>query len=87
MFEKFRPVGKRLLLKLLEKAEHKKTSAGIIVNTYIDGNREALVVACGDKISSIKVNDKVYFCYMNSVRLDEEYVVIDEDHILGVIQE
>ena len=84
-----KPLRNQVVLKKYE--EENKTNSGIILSVE---NKKlpsvAVVVAKGSKVESeIKVNDKVVYKEYSGtkVTLDEvEYIVIEEEDILAVIE-
>jgi len=95
--KKFTPLQDRILVKRLEEKEMKK--GGIIIpDTAKEKPQEAEVIAVGPgKVTKdgtrqpmgVKVGDKILFGkYSGSeVKLDdEEYLIMREDDILGVIE-
>lgn len=88
---KIRPVGERLVLKAIKKEE--KTSSGILMpDSAVEKPVYAEVVAISKEIGdkNIKVNDKVVYTKYKGTSIkdgDEEYILIDLEDILGVIEE
>jgi len=97
---KIKPLGNRVVLKVLEAKE--KTKGGIILpDTAKEKPQEAEVVAVGTgkktedgKVLplSVKVGDKVlcndsYSSSKKEITLDgQEYLIIKEDDILGIVE-
>jgi chaperonin GroES len=94
---KFRPLGDRILVQRLEGEE--KTKGGIIIpDTAKEKPQEGKVIAVGKgkvtddgKLQPVEVSpgDKVLFGkYSGSdIKLDgEEYVIIRQDDVLGVLE-
>lgn len=94
---KLRPLGDRLLVKALEEKEVKK--GGIIIpDTAKEKPQEGEVVAVGpgkvddkgNKIAMhVKVGDRVvYGKYSgNEIKIgDEEYMIMNEDDVYGVVE-
>lgn len=88
---KIRPIGERLVLKAIKKEE--KTSSGILMpDSAVEKPVYAEVVAISKEIGdkNIKVNDKVVYTKYKGTSIkdgDEEYILIDLEDILGVIEE
>ena len=95
--KKFKPLQDRILVKRLEEKETKK--GGIIIpDTAKEKPQEAEVVAVGPgKVTkdgklqpmSVKVGDTILFGKYsgNEVKLgDEEYLIMHESDVLGVLQ-
>ncbi|MCL5048294.1 MAG: co-chaperone GroES [Firmicutes bacterium] len=82
-----RPLGGRVLLKLLE--EESMTSSGLVIpDTAKEKPQQGEVVALGDDEDiKVKVGDKVLFPkYLGTeTRLDStDYLIIDAGELLGV---
>ena len=88
---KIRPIGDRLVLKSIKKEE--KTSSGILMpDSAVEKPVYAEVVAISSEIKdkNIKVNDKVVYSKYKGTSIkdeDEEYILIDLEDVLGVIEE
>jgi chaperonin GroES len=95
---KIRPLGDRILVKRAEKTDEKSAGGIIIPDSAKEKPQEAEVIAVGNgktldngqvKAVDVKVGDKVLFSkYSGSdVKVDgEEWLIIREDDILGVVQ-
>jgi chaperonin GroES len=94
MFEKFRPLGDRILVKRLEGEE--KTAGGIFIPEAAKEKAQiAQVIAVGpgktDKAGNfitpaVKVGDKVYFGKFAGTEITRDQVVIREEEILGIVE-
>ncbi len=81
------PLGKNVLIELIE---DEKTESGFVVSANQNENKSGKVIAIGDSvISSIKVNDKIWFrTFMQPTTLDgKKYFCLDSDEILAIIEE
>ena len=94
MFEKFRPLGDRVLIKLLESEE--KTASGIFLpETAKEKPQRACVVAVGPGRTldgktiplAVKVNDIVFFGKYAGTEADKDHLIIREDDILGILEQ
>lgn len=93
MFEKFRPIGDRVLVKRLESEE--KTAGGIIIPDAAKEKTQTgkvIAVGAGKKDAQgnvialdVKVDDVVYFGKYAGTEADKEYVIVSQDDILGVL--
>ncbi|MBN2568201.1 MAG: co-chaperone GroES [Deltaproteobacteria bacterium] len=94
---KFRPLHDRLLVKRLE--EEEKTKGGIIIpDSAKEKPMEGKIIAAGKgkkmedgKVSAldVKVGDKVLFSKYagTDIKMDgEDYLIMREDDILGIIE-
>lgn len=94
MFEKFRPLGDRILVKRLEGQE--KTAGGIYIPEAAKEKAQiAQVIAVGpgktDKAGAlitpaVKVGDKVYVAKYAGTEIAHDQVVIREEEILGIVE-
>lgn len=94
MVEKLRPLHDRVLLKRVE--EEEKTAGGIIIpDTAKDKGQMARVIAVGPgRITAegnlvpmhVKKGDTVFFSKYAGVEVGkDEYLIVREDEILGVV--
>ena len=94
MFQKFKPLGDRVLIKRLEGEE--KTAAGIIIpDAAKEKAQTGAVIAIGPgrrdaqgKVVSldVKVGDNVYFGKYAGTEADSDHLIIREDEILGIVE-
>lgn len=93
MFEKFRPIGDRVLVKRFQSEE--KTAGGIIIpDAAKEKTQTGKVIAVGTGkrdaqgnviALDVKVDDVVYFGKYAGTEADKEYVIVSQDDILGVL--
>lgn len=94
MFEKFRPLGDRVLVKRMEGEE--KTAGGIIIPDAAKEKAQTgkvIAVGTGRKDAAgntialdVAVNDVVYFGKYAGTEADKDHLIIREDEILGVVE-
>lgn len=94
MFEKFKPLGDRVLVKRLNDQE--KTSGGIIIpDAAKEKTQTGTILATGaGRIDSdgkvipmtVKVGDIVYFGKYSGTEADDDHLIIREDEILGIVE-
>lgn len=87
---KFKPLGERVLVKLVEREE--KTALGIVLpDTAKEKPQTAEVIAVGDSDEAqVKKGDQIIFAKYSGteIKLDgEEYLILEEDDILGTIKD
>ena len=88
---KFRPLGERALVKVVEREE--TTESGIVLpDTAKEKPQTAEVVAVGEFENGVKVNegDVVVFAKYSGteIKLDgEDYMILDADDILGIVED
>ena len=95
MFERIKPLGDRVLIKRVEAQE--KTASGIIIpDAAKDKAQTGKVIAVGPgRITesgqtitlAVKEGDIVYFGKYAGTQAGEEFLIIKEDELLGVIEE
>jgi chaperonin GroES len=93
MFEKFRPLADRILIKRIN-SEEKTTSGIIIPDTAKDKTQTGIVVAVGpgrtieNKTTplAVKINDVVFFGKYAGTETGDDYLVIREDDVLGIVE-
>lgn len=91
------PSAKRLIIKKVEQIEEKMVSGLVLPTSVKDDENIAQVVALGTKITKdedkgnfVKVGSKIVYSQYNGTKIkfqDEEYIIIDFDDILAVIEE
>lgn len=87
-----KPIGQNILVQL--KTQKDITSdSGIIIKTETqksvveDRQTNGKVIAIGDKVKDIKVNDIVYFETISGIDLDNAQIMLREQTILGYIRD
>ena len=88
---KFKPLGERALVKVVEREE--TTQSGIVLpDTAKQKPQTAEVVAVGQFENGVKINegDVIVFAKYSGteITLDgEDYMILDSDDILGVVED
>jgi len=83
MFEEFRPLDGNILVKLMDKEN--VTKGGIFIPTEAqEKNQIAYVIHPGNS-KQLAMGDKIYYKKYLGAALDESYVVLKEEEILGVL--
>jgi chaperonin GroES len=94
MFEKFRPLGDRVLIQRLEGEE--KTESGIIIpDAAKEKPQTGRVIATGPGRSwegtmiplTVRVNDIVYFGKYAGTDAGKDHIILREDDILGIVEQ
>jgi len=87
----FRPIGKRALVKLKEQEEEKTASGIVLPQTAKQKPQTARVIATGDlEDGRISEGDVVVFAKYSGTEINldnEDYLVLDSDDLLGVVEE
>ena len=85
MFKDFRPLNNHVLVKLIE--SDKKTSGGIIIpGDSQELTRKGAIVRYHDcKHDDYHIGDIVYFKKYAGVHLDDQYIVLTQEDILGAM--
>jgi len=94
MFEKFKPLADRVLVKRLEGQE--KTEGGLYIpETAKEKAQTGAVVAVGTgRLNAqgsvipmaVKAGDIVYFGKYAGTETDEKHIILKEDDILGIVE-
>jgi len=93
MFEKFRPLGDRVLIKRLEGED--KTASGIYLpDAAKEKPQMGVVIAVGPGRThegtvtplAVKINDKVYFGKYAGTDAGQDHLIVREDDILGIVE-
>jgi len=85
----FRPLGKRILVR--RKEQMMETQGGIIIpDAYRDRATEGEVLAIGDEVTKVGIDEEVLFAKYAGTTIenqsDADLLVISEGDILGVIE-
>ena len=85
----FKPLGDRLLVERIE--EMSTTASGIIIpDNAKDKPSQGKVVAIGSEVEEISVGDTIVFGKYAGTEVkieDEEFLIMREDDVLGVIEQ
>lgn len=94
MFEKFRPLGDRVLIKRIE--EQEKTQGGLYIPEAAKEKAQlGAVIAVGNGKTdasgkvipmAVKAGDTVYFGKYAGTETGKDHLVLREDEILGVVE-
>lgn len=94
MFEKFRPLGDRVLIKRLENQD--KTEGGLYIpDAAKEKAQTGHVMAVGagrvdttGKVTplQVKVGDTIYFGKYTGTEAGRDYLIVREDEILGIVE-
>lgn len=91
MIKQIKPIGQNVLVQL--KSQKDITSdSGIIIKTETqksvveDRQTNGKVIAIGDEVKDIKVNDIVYFDVVSGIDLEDNQIMLRENTILGFIR-
>lgn len=83
-----KPLGERVLVKRLESEQ--KTASGIIIpDTAQEKTQLGAVIAAGEGVKTVKTDDTVLFGKFSGTEIKfdgEEYLILKEDELLGVVQ-
>lgn len=95
MFQNFRPLGDRVLIKLVKREE--KTTSGIIIPDAVkeEAPQTGVIVAVGTGRTfegkttplAVKVNDFVYIGKYSGTDAGDNHRIVREDDILGIIEQ
>ena len=87
---KLKPIGERALAKPVEQEE--KTASGIVLpETAKDRPQTARIIAVGDfEDGKVSEGDLVVFARYSGTGItleDEDYLILDADDLLGIVEE
>ena len=87
---KLRPIGERALVKPVEQEE--KTASGIVLpETAKDKPQTARIIAIGDlEDGEVSEGDVVVFAKYSGTQITldgEDYLILDADDLLGIVEE
>lgn len=83
MYEKFRPINENVLVKLIEK--EKTTSGGLYIPEDAQEKNQKAIVICPGNSKQLNVGDHVFYKKYMGVALDDKFLVLKEEDILGVL--
>lgn len=89
LFMKFKPLKDRVFVKYSEEAE--KTAGGIYIpESAKEKPQKGVIEAVGSEVKEIKVKDIILFDKYSGSKINidnNEYLIIKEEDILGIIQD
>jgi len=89
LFMKFKPLKDRVFVKYSEEAE--KTAGGIYIpESAKEKPQKGIIEAVGSEVKEIKVGDIILFDKYSGSKINidnNEYLIIKEEDILGIIQD
>lgn len=83
MFKTFKPINDNILVELEPKET--KTSGGIIVPTEAQEKTTRATVIHPGKSDQLCYGEKIFFKRFMGTTLDEKYLVLREEDILGIL--
>ena len=83
MFGKFRPINDNVLVKLVEKET--KTSSGLFIPEAAQEKNQKAIVVCPGNSKQLNVDDNIFYKKYMGTALDEQYLLLKEEDILGVL--
>lgn len=89
---KFKPLGERALVKMVEESEQTTASGIVLPDTAKEKPQTAEVVAVGEFENGIKVSegDVIVFAKYSGTEIKlegEDYMILDAEDILGVVED
>ena len=85
MFKNFLSIGTNVLVKILPKKD--KTVGGLYIPDNTPVNTQIAQVICPGNSTSLHVNDNVFFLKYQAHALDDTYMVVKEEFIMGVMND
>jgi chaperonin GroES len=83
MYSNFKPINDGVLVKV--SAQDTKTSGGIIIPDSAQEKTQVGVVIHPGRSTQLQVNDNVFYKKYIGHQLDDQYIVLREEDILGVL--
>lgn len=83
MYAKFRPINENVLMMLIEK--EKTTSGGLYIPEDAQEKNQKATVICPGNSKQLQVGDNVFYKKYMGIALDDKYLVLKEEEILGVL--
>jgi len=83
MFSKFRPINKNVLVQLVPKET--RTSSGIYLPEQAKEENQKAKVVCPGNSKQLSKDDLVILTKFTGHELDNEFLVVKEEDILGVL--
>ena len=83
MYSKFRPINDSVLVKLVPKET--KTSTGLFLPQQASVDNQKAMVVCPGNSKQLNPEDIVILKKFAGQELDDEFVVVKEEDILGVL--
>jgi len=92
MCMKFKPLGERALVQIFEREEEKTVSGIVLPDTAKEKPQTAKVVEVGEFENGVKLNqgDTIVFAKYSGTEISldgEDYMILDADDILGVVED
>lgn len=84
MFEKFRPLNNNVWVKRIE--QEQVTAGGIYIPDSAQQEAQMGVVEAVGQGTQIKTGDKVFFGKYAGTKAGDEYLVLKEEDVLGIIE-
>lgn len=84
MFEKFRPLNNNVWVKRIE--QEQKTAGGIYIPDSAQQEAQMGLVEAVGQGTQVKAGDKVFFCKYAGTKAGEQYLVLKEEDILGIVE-
>ncbi|MBA3390759.1 MAG: co-chaperone GroES [Rubrobacter sp.] len=89
---KFKPLGERALVQIFEREEEKTVSGIVLPDTAKEKPQTAKVVEVGEFENGVKLNqgDTIVFAKYSGTEISldgEDYMILDADDILGVVED
>ncbi len=83
MFKNFKPINDFILVEVLSKKD--KTDTGIFIPLEAQEKNQVATVLHAGKSTQLNVGDQVFYKKYTGTMLDETYLVLKEEEILGVL--
>ncbi|MBI2352835.1 co-chaperone GroES [Candidatus Dependentiae bacterium] len=85
MFQKFRPLNQNVWVKRIQ--EEERTAGGLYIPDSAKQEAQIGLVQAVGNGTQIKKGDKVFFGKYSGTKAGDDYLVLKEEEILGIIEE
>lgn len=85
MFQKLRPLNNNVWVKLIK--EEEKTAGGLYIPDSAKQEAQMGLVEAVGQGTQIKAGEKVFFGKYAGTKAGEQYIVLKEEDVLGIIEE
>ena len=85
MFEKFRPLNNNVWVKRIQ--EEERTAGGIYIPDSAKQEAQMGIVEAVGQGTQVKAGQKVFFGKYSGTKAGEDYLVLKEEDVLGIIEE
>lgn len=85
MFQKLRPLNNNVWVKRIQ--EEERTAGGLYIPDSAKSEAQIGIVEAVGLGTQIKTGDKVFFGKYSGTKAGEQYLVLKEEDVLGIVEE